>query len=517
MDQDDSHSPNHSLSSSPSSARNVGHRHSATDEGDEGVEDDDRDSSDHFFIEALRRRLKSSAPARPPIPPEDEDETESDEEGPSSANARLSSRAGPIYPWFGRPTGSHIDPNDPAGSALRLPHPAIDDDDEEDEEDEDYEEIRRERIRNYLSERYKLRLLALRAVPGLNPPPRPTWISEKVKSLVERTMDGYDVSCDGSRREAVRNLILSLDGSDDVDADEFTDEGFPQIKRRRRVPPPPVVEAEVADTFSLTDVETIESARSGETSMFLSILSALEMGCRGPGSRGNAPPFSSLDISAVVSLSSPQQQGISANRLIRASYLAVPPGCVPPGLDAREFVLVAIRFLCCRTLSFQNYSGDNDDAYCGSTLVSDTLPNLPLMKHVWPTDGGLALDLDRRNYVPVYGDGPKGNGAWSVILPDMKAVNDDMTNITQRIYDFRRKVLNLEAIFLYHHPMTMEGRCREEQLKHPLSVMGRERSCPRVGWDLESNIMLTGSITSRGIPSSMPALAGKGRAGKTVD
>lgn len=439
------------------------------------------------LLEAFSRRIRTSVPDRPPRSAEDD---HNDDDNNSDAGGHPRER-GPVYPWFGRTSGTHVDPYDPAGSALRLPPPCADDADvraaaSDGEGDGDGDEAR-ERIRSALSERYRLRLLALRSVPSLCPPPRPVWVgADRAPTVAERAMGLYDAACDGQRRGKVRRLLRALTAGEGDGGDDGNGGGGKRRKKEGEdaaALPPASVSPEAVDAHSLrSDVETLEAARRGETSLFLSILSTLETDCGGGGA---------WDCGADGGAGT-----TSAGRMVRASHLAVPPGCVPPGTDAREFVLAAVRFLC-QTLpppfgpepdagadgaAAGDGGGGGGPVDFGLQTARDALPTLPLMRHVWPSDGGLALDLDRRVYAPA-------GKRWSVLLTGDAVVDAPAI-------DLRRRVLNLEAAFLHRAPPNN---------RHPMAWAGRERSCPRVGWDLETNIMLTGSITSRGIPASLPA------------
>eukprot|EP00980_Cylindrotheca_fusiformis_P007780 scaffold1663_cov210-Cylindrotheca_fusiformis.AAC.2 len=144
--------------------------------------------------------------------------------------------------------------------------------------------------------------------------------------------------------------------------------------------------------------ETLQMARDGKLSLFLTILQTVDT----------------------------EPAPVSTKRLLRNGCLTVQPGDLPGSLDAKEFVLAALHFLSSSSRN-SNYKKNNTPS-SSSSSSNERFPSLPLIQPVQWTG-----DLEKRNYEKV--------GEWT-------------------LEDIQEKVNNLEQLF-FRSPKTWRWLRRE--------------------------------------------------------
>ncbi|KAL7519374.1 hypothetical protein ACHAWX_004881 [Stephanocyclus meneghinianus] len=195
---------------------------------------------------------------------------------------------------------------------------------------------------------------------------------------------------------------------------------------------------------------------------------------------------------------------LSTAEIVRSCHLTARPGCIPPGMDSKEYTMAALHFLSSHIpLISEEVERDSHQSLEGWQLVRDTFPILPLLMAINPEES-----LEKR----VYG---RMKPLIQLGHSERKHYPDSMDSDP----DFRRKVLNLERVFCSSLPFspTMHNLskspavARDEYLPFAFQrYVPRRKLCPRIeteGVKEELTLMISGHVQQDHQPQSASAKA----------
>jgi hypothetical protein len=193
---------------------------------------------------------------------------------------------------------------------------------------------------------------------------------------------------------------------------------------------------------------------------------------------------------------------LSTAEIVRSCHLTARPGCIPPGMDSKEYTMAALHFLSSHVpFISEEDERDSHQSLEGWQLVRDTFPILPLLMAIDPEES-----LEKRSY-----------GRMRPLIQlghsERKHYPDSMDSDP----DFRRKVLNLERVFCSSLPFspTTHNRSKssavvkEEYLPFAFQrYVPRRKLCPRIeteGVKEELTLMISGHVQQDHQPQSASA------------
>ncbi|KAL3789225.1 hypothetical protein HJC23_002810 [Cyclotella cryptica] len=277
-------------------------------------------------------------------------------------------------------------------------------------------------------------------------------------------------------------------GTSDVEKAEATDSSAPEIN--------PV--ASCSDASETVGSEENVANKNGHAITETESITAAANESTEAGGTSTAASTPDRDLNQLIA----PAPILSTAEIVRSCHLTARPGCIPPGMDSKEYTMAALHFLS----SHVPYLSEKDERYThesleGWQLVKDTFPILPLLMATNPEES-----LEKRSYGrmrPLIGLGQS----------ERKQYPDSMDSDP----DFRRKVLNLERAFSSSLPFspTTHNRSKSATANRDEYVpfafqryFPRRKLCPRIeteGVKEELTLMISGHVQQDHPPQSASA------------